>query len=137
MKIYVASKFEEGPRVQKIYEILRKRGHTITHDWTTEDASKYTGEDLAKFKAECAFKDYQGVKDCDLILVLNHEKLYGGAAEMGMAIALDKKVVVVGESIRENIFFHLKNIIKPKSVDDALDYIGYAAEWGDPNEAID
>lgn len=131
MKIYVAAKFEEAPRVQKLYKILRERGHEITHDWTTEDASKYSGADLAAYKAECAYNDYLGVKHCDLCLVLNHDKLYGGAAEMGMAIAWNKKIVVVGESIRENIFFHLKNMIKPKSTEAALEYIGFAANWGE------
>lgn len=107
MKIYVAAKFEEAQRVQRVYETLRARGFTITHDWTTEDASLYEGEAKLAYKRQCAINDYHGVKNADAMLVLNHALLYGGAAEMGMAIALEKPVYVVGSDIRENIFFHL------------------------------
>lgn len=107
MKIYVAAKFEEGARVRGVYDTLREAGFSITHDWTTEDASAYTGAAKLAYKRQCGTNDYRGVVNADAVLVLNHALLYGGAAEMGMAIALKKPVYVVGAEIRENIFFHL------------------------------
>lgn len=107
MKIYVAGKFEEAERVRRVHKLLRSRNFAITHDWTTEDASIYEGEAKATYKRQCAMNDYLGVVNADAVLVINHALLYGGAAEMGMAIALHKPVLVVGSEIRENIFFHL------------------------------
>lgn len=108
MKIYVAAKFEEATRVQDVYKTLRARGFQITHDWTTEDSSVFPeGPEKLAYKHACAMNDYFGVKNADAVLVLNHPLLYGGAAEMGMAIALHVPVYVVGAEIRENIFFHL------------------------------
>ena len=123
MKIYVAAKFEEAERVQRVYALLRNRGFKITHDWTTEDASLYEGEAKAAYKRQCAMNDYFGVCYADAVLVLNHGLLYGGAAEMGMAIALHKPVFVVGSEIRENIFFHMgpPHITICSSLPDALD----------------
>lgn len=105
MKIYVAAKFEEGPKVQKVYEKLRARGHKITHDWTTEDADKF--KNVNGYSEQCAKSDYYGVLEADAVLLFNHDRLYGGATEMGIAIAAGVPVYVVGREIRENIFFNL------------------------------
>lgn len=116
MKIYVAAKFEEGPMVQKVYEKLRARGHEITHDWTNEDAEKFKNED--GYAARCAINDFRGVMDADAVLVFNHDRLFGGATEMGIAIAGGIPIYVVGRGIRENIFFNLPEGIKHFNSDD-------------------
>lgn len=129
MKIYVAGKFEEAERVRMVHQRLRDNGFQITHDWTTEDASIYKGEALAEYKHWCATNDLKGVLDADAVLVLNHDKLFGGAAEMGIAIGRGIKVFVVEPEIQENIFFHLENarVEKCTNVEDAvLKLIRYA-----------
>lgn len=105
VRIYVAAKFEEGPRVQKVYEKLRARGHTITHDWTNEDAEKF--KNVEGYASQCAQNDFNGVCSADAVLLFNHDRLYGGATEMGIALARDVPVYVVGRDIRENIFFNM------------------------------
>lgn len=107
MKIYVAGKFEEGARVREVHQMLKDMGHEITHDWTREDASGYQGAEREAYFRRCAEKDFEGVKDCDLILVLNHDRLFGGATEMGLALAWGRVVYVVEPAIRDNIFYHL------------------------------
>ena len=107
VRIYVAAKFEEGPKIQKVYEKLKARGHKITHDWTNEDADKF--KNVAGYAENCAVKDYRGVADADAVLLFNHDRLYGGATEMGIALALGVPVFTVGREIRENIFFNLNS----------------------------
>jgi nucleoside 2-deoxyribosyltransferase len=105
MKIYVAAKFEERTKVQRVYEKLRSRGHTITHDWTNEDAEAF--KNVPGYAAKCAQNDFDGVKNADAVLLFNHDRLFGGASEMGIALATDVPVYVVGREIRENIFFNM------------------------------
>lgn len=105
MRIYVAAKFEEGPKVRDVYKKLEARGHKITHDWTCEDAEKFKNE--AGYAEGCAVKDYKGVINAEAVLLFNHDRLFGGATEMGIAIAKGIPVYTIGREIRENIFFNL------------------------------
>lgn len=105
--IYVAAKFEEGPRVREVHERLRNLGFKITHDWTREDPANRKGVELAEFMTSCAIKDYNGVLEADIVLVLNHDRLFGGCTEMGLALAWGRTVYVVEPQIRENIFYNL------------------------------
>lgn len=123
MRVYVAAKFEEGNKVKEVYKKLAALGIGITHNWTDEDASKYKGNDLLAFKTECAENDRRGVLHAHAVLVLNHERLFGGAAEMGMALAMDIPVYVVNPEIRENIFFHLPDVQTFEDVDLAIKQI--------------
>lgn len=119
MRVYVAAKFEDKDRVKEVYEKLKAFGCEITHDWTGEDAEKMAGPEGDKYRAECSFNDFNGVKKANVVLVLNHDRLYGGAAEMGMALAWGKKVFVVDSKIRYNIFFSLPNGMI--NIEDSLD----------------
>lgn len=117
MKVYVAAKWEEKKKANSAQAMLSIRGHHITFDWTTGDGSNKTKE---------AKTDYQGVVDADAVLVLNHEKLFGGATEMGIAIGRNIPVYVVNPEIRDNIFFHLTDFVKTfTSVDDAIEEMEY------------
>lgn len=112
MDVYVAAKWEEKEECRKAQAKLSILGHRITFDWTNGDGSN---------KPKEAKTDYIGVCSADAILVLNHEKLFGGATEMGIAIGRDIPVYVVGAEVRDNIFFHLTEFVQTfKSVDDAI-----------------
>lgn len=106
-RVYVAAKFEEGPRVREVYEQLRAMGFEITHDWTNEAIPAGTPEEVAKFFESAALADYNGVLEADAVLVLNHDRLFGGATEMGLALAWGRTCYVVQPDIRDNIFYHL------------------------------
>lgn len=105
--VYVAGKFEETAAVRAVQQRVRDLGCSISHDWTGEDPAGRTGAELEAFLAGCAQADMDGVLDADLIIVLNHDRLFGGAVEMGMALAYGKIVMVIGPQVRDNIFFHL------------------------------
>jgi hypothetical protein len=140
MRIYVASKFENTKAVREAYAALQKDGHTITHDWTGENADGLHGEELELYLRGCAEKDVNGVTDGQGFLLLNHERVAGANTELGIAIAHKKFIVVIDGKHPDkpsNIFFHLPSVHHAKDIEQArtffkihqmlLDNLGSAA----------
>lgn len=89
MKIYIASKFENAPAVQRLRDSLIKAGHQITYDWTL--TKKWRDVEHVREVAEL---EMQGVLAADLLIVM----LPGGIGthtELGMAIAHRKRILIV------------------------------------------
>lgn len=93
LKIYVAAKLQEYPRVQRLYERLRRAGHTITYDWT-KLAPPEIKLNASEYK-NVAANEVDGVKACDLLLLLAHPHGKGQYVEMGVALGLDKPVWII------------------------------------------
>ena len=102
MRIYVASKFEEAPRVRSVMTSLRLAGHTITFDWTH-------GEQLS---AEQANLDVQGVLDAEALVFIAEIPLrYCGAlVEFGLALGRGIPIYVMGHCIDQCIFMQLPQV---------------------------
>lgn len=120
MRIYVASKFENKDEVRRAMKLLQDEGYSITHDWTGEDFKDRTGTDLVNYARFCAWKDRRGVENADALLLINHPACKGTLVEMGIAIANNKPIVIVGRDVAENIFFNLSNCLHVKTVEEAL-----------------
>jgi len=90
VRVYVAAKFEEAVRASRLMALLRIDGHRISYDWTVHTASASDAEIAA-----IAHLDIEGVRTADAIVVLYHPRLKGGLVEMGGALALGIRVVVV------------------------------------------
>lgn len=92
MRVYIATALERAADHNRVRDVLVARGHAITYDWTAHGSVKDEGE--ARI-AEVAALEAAGVRAADVVVVL----LPGGRgthAELGMAIALGKPIVVVG-----------------------------------------
>lgn len=121
MKVYCAAKFEEKTKVREVFKTLEAAGHTPTHDWTHEDLGDRTGQVAEAYLAQCGIDDVLGVQRADAVILFHHPQLYGGMVELGMAIALDKLVILVkGEGGRDTPFFHLPCIHHATSLQEAL-----------------
>ena len=96
-KIYVAGKWEDREEVKLLQTELIALGHEITCDWTIHELPE---------KEKYAIEDVEGVKACDgLIALMIYDYQYKGSiAEIGMAIALDKPVLVIGAMFDSSIF---------------------------------
>ena len=90
MRVYVAAKFEEAVRASRLMALLRIDGHRISYDWTVHTASTSDAAIPA-----IAHLDIEGVRTADAIVVLYHPRLKGALVEMGGALALGIRVVVV------------------------------------------
>ena len=127
MKVYVASKFENQQEVRQAMKMLIDLGHTITHDWTKEDYGNRTGVELAAYRSLCAQEDFDGVKNADALLVINHARGCGMFVEFGMAVALGKAIFVVYPEKANNIFACLPGVYESGDLHDAIDHLD---DWG-------
>ena len=98
MKVYVAGKYENISTVRYVQTLLIEAGHEISHDWTTQ-----TGD-----LSHQAAADIMGVQDGDAFVGIFLRKLtYRGAlAELGGALALGKRVIIMGHGADRCIFTH-------------------------------
>ena len=125
MKVYVASKFENQAAVKQTMELLRRAGHTITHDWTREDASGiYDPNERDAYLAKCAAADVDGVLDADAMILLHRPEMRGAYIELGVAITHGVRVYVVDglndEWTRIPIFYRLPEVRHMASAEDAV-----------------
>jgi nucleoside 2-deoxyribosyltransferase len=100
MKVYVAAKFEDKLRAREVMDTFRKAGDTITYDWT---------EDNSAFNEAQAKADLAGVEEADIFVgIFEKDLAYCGAlVEMGMAIANDIPVYLLGSQLDNKCIFTL------------------------------
>lgn len=114
--IYIASSLDNGERVKQINDILSKQGHTITYDWTKH--GRVTDTDQL---VEIAKGEYEGVKDCDVFLMVHPARL-GSHFEFGAAYSLNKKIFILEETEISELksFYFLPGIEIYKTLDEIL-----------------
>ncbi len=113
MKIYLATKFENRDYYHHVKRLLERAGHCITFDWTAHnvDESSMANEQKRRFYQTCAYDDFFGVSSCDAMVLLAYPKMAGAFAELGIALALNKRVIVLNEHEGpRNIFYYLPNV---------------------------
>ena len=98
MKIYVAG--NELQRARAVMDMLRETGHIITYDWV---AVIETGPTKEKAIAEAA-----AVRESDALVFLWGPTQESARYEAGMAMGLEKPVVVSGK--KDAFFFQLPNV---------------------------
>jgi nucleoside 2-deoxyribosyltransferase len=118
MKIYLASSLFNIPKVQLIRDDLISQGHQITYDWTIHGQLS----DLDELK-QAGINETQGVKDCDLLFMVTPARL-GTHVELGIAIALNKPIIILAEGELEmKPFYLLDNVTIFKRYSEALNHI--------------
>jgi hypothetical protein len=118
-KVFVAGKYGDRLLLRERMKALHNLGYVITHDWTYIDADTNTDTNTDKkiSKQDIAMMDVNGVKTCDILIVILDDKNYpyrGTMTELGIAIGLNKKIFVVisneaKETMMTNIYLHYKN----------------------------
>ena len=91
MKVYVDTSFKAKARARLVMQKLRQAGHEIVGDWTMHRSTRNF-----QVLAREALKDWQGVRDADVLVVLWDRRLYNGLVELGIALGLNKYVFIVG-----------------------------------------
>lgn len=111
MNIYVAGKNPQT--AQAMMNMLEVRGHDITFDWTVIES-----KEAAIHYSMCM---REGVEECDyLVLDGLQEGMLGAYIETGMAIALNKQVIVfdIYPEVKSSIFWNLENVTVVNSFDE-------------------
>lgn len=122
MKIYLAAASKEIDRAKHVMKSLRASGHTITHDWTVEVEKYKDTIPSNEILTECAEADFQGVFLADSLVLLSPEIqniTVGAWVELGMAIALHKRIFISGKADK-CIFSYCENIEKYDTDDELL-----------------
>ena len=121
MKVYVAARFEQAAEVKKIYDKLKRASFVISCDWTIHRNVEEAGLD-GLGKQAYAVDDINGVQTCDALLLLH--TVSGGQGkfvELGAALALNKKCIVIKKApAKDCIFFYLPDITVVEGVEEAL-----------------
>ena len=114
--------------MQLVAAKLRELGVEITSRWLYEDQSIHTKGSRPKFLNRCALTDIEDVRLSDVLvrfsddlhfpLVYSHLATGARHFEMGLAWALNKRLIVVGG--RQNIFDWLEEGVTHLSDTDAL-----------------
>ncbi len=121
MKVYVAAPWVDRAIATAIAEAIRASGHQITHEWWRfENVPEGNRND--EFHRICAIVDSYGVRDADVVVLLNSSKSEGKAVEQGIAIALGKKIIAIGKrgEHSKNVFHYMDNYIWVDDLEGAL-----------------
>ena len=102
-RVYLAGKWQEAELIRKYAIELRILGFDITMPWFELHVAPAVED-----KAWSAVEDERGVRQADTcVFIFERELPYAGAhSELGMAIALNKRVIIVGSTGASNIFTH-------------------------------
>jgi nucleoside 2-deoxyribosyltransferase len=115
MKVYLAAAYQRKDEIRAAAEYLEGRGFEITSSWIREEYSPAI--DIRTLPGGInqviAGKDIEEIQNSDALIFFpepqDKQPPRGGRhVEFGIALALGKRVIVVGE--RENIFHHLPQV---------------------------
>jgi len=111
VKFYIGSGLKNCKEVDYYSEVLKENGWEQTYDWV-----KNVGYGSAEDIRECAKAEVQGIADSNVVIILLPAGR-GAHIELGMAIALNKKIFLCGAAEEFNIkntvaFYELPEIIK-------------------------
>lgn len=111
--VYVASATEQLALVEKYVDRLREWGFTITYEWTKDvrEAGFKSDSELSDIQRRYAARmDSHGVATCEMLWVLTPQSKNEGCGmwiELGMALALKKRVIISGPQARRSVFSEL------------------------------
>ncbi len=110
MNVYLATKFTNAEGFQAVKKLLEDNGHTLTHDWSQEDASKVPEAERPEYLQKCAMADAEGISAAECFVLLAVPNMSGALTELGIALGLGVPVIILGafeEGNQNNIFYHL------------------------------
>ena len=129
MTVYPASRNRQ--RCIDAVAALEAAGHKVTHNWAIGPACRYSSAD-----AEIAATDVIGVRTAQVLLLLWEPGMLGANVEFGIALGLNKRIIVVGwfnshapEGAQSgtqgdrNVFYHLPQVVHANTLDDALNVL--------------
>lgn len=113
MKFYIGSGMKNCELVNYYAKVLKRNGWNQTYNWVENINDDVSIEDMTSY----AKSESQGIIDSDVVIILLPAGR-GAHIELGMALALNKKIFLCSEineefSIENTVaFYGLPNIIK-------------------------
>lgn len=114
MLIYLAARYSRLAEMQEKREELKAFGHFVTSRWVNGGHQIADRDHPAEERARFAYEDYSDVLLADCVISFTEEPRApssnrgGRHVEFGIALALHKRVIVVG--YRENVFHSMPEV---------------------------
>lgn len=136
MKIYIAAPWKDKELMPAIADRVEGAGHSITHKWWLVENTPESDRTVQILRDQ-ALKDVLGVKESDLVLVINSAKSEGKSLEQGVAIGDNKPIVIVGKrgEFSMNVFHYLDNYRWVETVGEALEVLD-TIQWLTSHEGV-
>ena len=113
VKFYIGSEMKNCELVNYYAKILKRKGWNLTYNWVENINDDVSIDDMTSY----AISESQGIVDSDVVIILLPAGR-GAHIELGMALALNKKIFLCSEtkdefSIENTVaFYGLPNIIQ-------------------------
>lgn len=120
MKFYIGSGFKNCELVNYYSKALEENGWSHTYNWTKNISGGVTIEDLVKYSE----LEIKGIVDSDAVIILLPAGR-GTHIELGMALALNKKIFLCAASREE---FSIENTVNFYQLPDCMKLVGSADE---------
>ncbi len=120
MKFYIGSGFKNCELVNYYSKALEENGWSHTYNWTKNIGGEATIEDLVKYSE----LEIKGIVDSDVVIILLPAGR-GTHIELGMALALNKKIFLCAASREE---FSIENTVNFYQLPDCMKLVGSAEE---------
>lgn len=121
MKVYLATSWVDRDQMPAIADAFTAAGHTITERWWLHpDVPGYPDIESEDLENQ-AIRDFDGVVNADVFVLMNRGKSEGKAVETGIALTMCHRIIVVGK--RSNIFHYMPEVEFAETSDDVLDLL--------------
>lgn len=109
-KVYVGTSLLNYKRAEFFYKKLEQIGYEITYKWTSH-GQLFDEEALAAVGK----LEFEGVEKCDIFIMVQPGR--GGThCELGIALALNKIIIILEEVVVEQkTFYYLPGVLKCKT----------------------
>lgn len=118
MRLYVATAYANREEAQRVIAVLTARGHTITHDWTTQTLDGVPPAEHRAFLDRCGRHDFAGVVSADAVVLLADARMRDARIEMGIALGVGIPVFVLDPTgvLATSVFLNLPGIRRVASL---------------------
>ena len=120
MKFYIGSGMKNCELVNYYAKLLKENGWHQTYDWVKNVSDDVAIEDMIEY----AKLEREGIIDSDVVIILLPAGR-GAHIELGMALALHKKIFLCAETEAE---FGIKNTVAFYELSDIVKLVGNADE---------
>jgi nucleoside 2-deoxyribosyltransferase len=102
VQVYVAGKNME--RAKSVMDAIRQNGDSVIFDWLIDLKEETDISNIDK-----AFKEREGVRNCDILIYLWESDQESARYEAGMAMGLGKPIIICRK--HKSFFFNFPEII--------------------------
>ena len=120
MHVYVASAFANKEEVRFVQRELINNGHTISYDWTQDDASHLIPDSCQfySFLEQCGSNDLRGILAAAAVIVIAHPEMRDTRTEMGIAIGAEIPCFILYSERTHSVFY--RSTVRVQSIEELL-----------------